>query len=413
MKQHDGIAGEISCSNLGRLFRLLFIGCMALALIFGSACASGGTGQQQGDAAEPAEENTATPDATSPELPAPLPPDSVPSTPPAQDDQSSAQPAPDTNAAAGNTLDATTLITKQASTMTLTLQDMGQGWAQGTAVPGAIRQTSSFSHAYFTQGSAYAPSVQNTVAVYRSISAAESAYASEKKTNAASSNPGIGNECLVNDSVPINKLLIFRQNNIVVWLWLKQYKEGDIERYGRIVEQRIISVATASIQQPAPAVTPPAEQTPAEPPASTQPEGITKSTEGLVTKQAYEMVLTKEDMGSEWIKGNVSPPSYRGSTSSSTVSYSRGTSFAPTVQNTVVVYRDVKLAQDAYASAKPASVTLSNPSIGDECFLNNSVAIDRLLVFRKSNVVVWLWLKQDKTGDIEGYARTVEQKITF
>jgi hypothetical protein len=83
------------------------------------------------------------------------------------------------------------------------------------------------------------------------------------------------------------------------------------------------------------------------------------------------------------------------------------------VQNTVVVYREVKLAQDAYNNAKPSGVTLSNPSIGDECFLNNSVPIDRLLVFRKSNVVVWVWLKQDKTGDIESYAKTVEKKVTF
>lgn len=298
--------------------------------------------------------------------------------------------------------------------MTLTLQDMGPEWAQGTAVPGAIQQTSSFSSAYFTQGSAYAPGVQNTVAVYRSISAAETAYTKEKEKNAASSNPGIGNECLLNDSVPINKLLVFRQNNVVVWLWLKQYKEGDIERYARIVEQKVIASAApaSSAVQPSLTITPPSQQVPDETPQIAQP-GITKSMEGLVTKQAYDMVLTREDMGAEWIKGNVSPPPYRGSTSSSTVSYSQGSSFAPTLQNTVAVYRDKEAAADVYAAAMPSGVTLTNPSIGEECFLNNSVAIDRLLVFRKSNVVVWLWLKQYKTGDIEGYARTVEQKITY
>jgi hypothetical protein len=41
------------------------------------------------------------------------------------------------------------------------------------------------------------------------------------------------------------------------------------------------------------------------------------------------------------------------------------------------------------------------------------VSIDRLLVFRKGNVVAWIWLKQYKSGDIEGYASTVEKKITF
>ncbi len=101
------------------------------------------------------------------------------------------------------------------------------------------------------------------------------------------------------------------------------------------------------------------------------------------------------------------------SLSSSYVSYSQGSSFAPTVQNTVVVYRNIEAAVNAYAGAKPSGVSLSYPAIGDECFLNNSVAIDRMLVFRKGNVVVWIWLKQYKSGDIEGYAKTVEKKITF
>ncbi|MBN1690724.1 MAG: hypothetical protein JW901_06860 [Dehalococcoidia bacterium] len=387
----------------------MLIGVTVFGLVLVTACVNSSVDQPQGNAADTAAStNTTLP--MSPEEPLPTPP--IPSTP-EQDNQAVSQPVPDPNLSTGGSLDPTTLITKQASTMTLTLQDMGSGWAKGTAVPSAIPQTSSFSHAYYTQGSSYAPTVQNTVAVYRSISAAESAYAREKQSYVSTSNPGIGNECLLNDSAPINKLLVFRQNNVVVWLWLKQYKEGDIERYARTVEQRIIAAAAASMEQPAPAVAPPAEQTPAEPPASAQPEGITKSMEGLITKQAYEMVLTKEDMGSGWIQGNVFPPSYRGSTSSSSVSFFTGAAYAPAVQNTVVVYRDIKVAQDAYTSARPSSATLTNPSIGNECFLNNSVPIDKLLVFRKSNVVVWLWLKQDKTGDIESYARIVEQKITF
>jgi hypothetical protein len=119
------------------------------------------------------------------------------------------------------------------------------------------------------------------------------------------------------------------------------------------------------------------------------------------------------DMGNGWIKGNVSPPANSKSLSSSQVSYSQGSNFAPTVQNTVVVYRGIEAAVNAYAVAKPSGVSLSNPAIGDECFLNDSVAIDRLLVFRKGSVVVWIWLKQYKGGDIEGYARTVEKRINF
>jgi hypothetical protein len=125
------------------------------------------------------------------------------------------------------------------------------------------------------------------------------------------------------------------------------------------------------------------------------------------------MVLTGEDMGTGWVKVNVSPPANSNSLSSSYVSYSQGSNFAPTVQNTVVVYRNIQAAVSAYGGAKPSGVSLSYPGIGDECFLNNSVAIDRALVFRKGNVVAWIWLKQYKSGDIEGYAQTVEKKITF
>jgi len=298
--------------------------------------------------------------------------------------------------------------------MTLTLDDMGMGWARGNAVAPAIQQVTSSSHVYYTQGSSYAPGVQNSVAVYRSIDVANKAYAKEKEANPIASNPHIGDECLLNDSVPINKLLIFRKNNVVVWLWLKQYKEGDIERYAHIVEQRITAAATLPVSPKPSSQEPstPTQQAPVETPDGLQPV-IMKPTDGTITKQAYLMVLAKEDMGTGWVKGNVSPPANRNSLSSGSVSYSQGSSFAPTVQNTVIVYRDIEAAGKAYVGAKPSGVSLSNPAIGDECFLNDSVAIDRLLVFRKGNVLVWIWLKQYKSGDIEGYARTVEKKISF
>ena len=298
--------------------------------------------------------------------------------------------------------------------MTLTIDDMGPGWTRGNAVGPAIQQVTSSSHVYYTQGSSYAPGVQNTVAVYRSIAGAENAFAREKQANLSASSPGIGAECLLNDSVPINKLLIFRKNNVVVWVWLKQYKDGDIERYARIVEQRITPPSPLPVtpEPSAPVVSTPSQPAPDDPFAGIQPT-ITKPIDGLVKKQAYQMVLTMEDMGSGWIKGNVSPPANRDSTSSSQVAFSQGSNFAPTVQNSVVVYRNMQAAIKAYAAARPSGLSLSNPAFGDECFLNDSVPIDRLLVFRKGNVVIWIWLKQYKTGDIEGYAKIVENKITF
>lgn len=297
--------------------------------------------------------------------------------------------------------------------MTLTIDDMGTGWARANAVAPAIQQVISSSHVYYTQGSSYAPGMQNTVAVYRSMSAANNAYAKEKESNLAASNPDIADECLLNDSVSINKLLIFRKNNVVVWLWLKQYKEGNIERYARIVEQKITAAALKPVPQESSSQTAvtPSTLAPVETPDTSQP--VAKPDTGLITKQAYQMVLTGEDMGAGWAKGNVSSPSSGNSLSSSYVTYSQGSSYAPTVQNTVVVYRSIESAATAYAGAKPSGLSLSYPAIGEECFVNNSVAIDRVLAFRKANVLVWIWLKQYKSGDIEGYAKSVEKKITF
>jgi len=168
--------------------------------------------------------------------------------------------------------------------MTLTVDDMGMGWTRGNAVAPAIQQVNSASHVYYTQGSSFAPGMQNTVAVYRSITAANGAYAREKEANLAASNPNIGDECLLNDSVPINKLLVFRKNNILVWVWLKQYKEGDIEHYARIVEQKIMAATLKPVPQ-APssqtAVTP-STPGPVETPDTSQP--VAKPDTGLVTR---------------------------------------------------------------------------------------------------------------------------------
>ena len=413
MRQSGSITGGAIYRSMEWFLTLLITGCIVLSFLSGAGCTKGATSQPQGN---PDSGQTATPPAsTQPLSPAPtvkpVPPPSVPAAP-AQPDAASTLPPPNPNPTPSNTPDVAALITKQAYQMTLTLDDMGSGWAQGNAIAPAMQQVSSSSHVYYTQGSSYAPGVQNTVAVYRSLAMANDSYAKEKDANLATSNPSIGDECLLNDSFPINKLLIFRKNNVVVWLWVKQYKEGDIEHYARIVEQRITASAPLPVS-PGPSSqtsSTPSQQAPVETPTVSQP-ATAKPTDGLITKQAYQMVLTMEDMGTGWIKSNVSPPANSKSLSSSQVAYSQGANFAPTVQNTVVVYRGIEAASNAYDVAKPSGVSLSNPAIGDECFLNDSVAIDRLLVFRKGNVVAWIWLKQYKSGDIEGYARTVEKKI--
>jgi hypothetical protein len=132
----------------------------------------------------------------------------------------------------------------------------------------------------------------------------------------------------------------------------------------------------------------------------------------MIRKDACTMVLTKNDMGEGWMSISTQPPSILYTSSKCHVYYSQGGSFAPTVQNTVAVFRTVQAASDAYDREKPAYGTVSTPSIGNEAFLNDATPINKELVFRKGNVLVYLWLQQYQTGDIEHYARVVEQRIT-
>jgi hypothetical protein len=160
-----------------------------------------------------------------------------------------------------------------------------------------------------------------------------------------------------------------------------------------------------------PAVSPP-QQTPA--PGNNPPVSST-GTGSLITKQAYQMTLTLDDMGPGWMPGNAGSPGKPQIFSSSHVTYTKGTSFSPSVQNTVDVYRTVDAAIAAYEDAKPANtatLSMSYPNIGDECFLNDTVASNKMLVFRKNNVVVAVTVQQDKSSDPVHYAQIVEQKVT-
>ncbi|MGA2158277.1 MAG: hypothetical protein ABSG90_03555 [Dehalococcoidia bacterium] len=171
--------------------------------------------------------------------------------------------------------------------------------------------------------------------------------------------------------------------------------------------------AQASLTPPAPPA--PVQQTtpPSQPAANPNIPSPTQTAGDLmIRKDACTMVLTKDDMGEGWMTISTGPPSILYTISKCHVYYAQGGSFAPSVQNSVAVFRTLQAASDAYDKEKPAYATISNPGIGNESFLNDSTLINRELVFRKGNVVVYLWLQQFQTGDIEHYARVVEQRIT-
>ena len=170
-----------------------------------------------------------------------------------------------------------------------------------------------------------------------------------------------------------------------------------------------VSTPTPAVTTPPVAVTPPA-QTPSQPPP---PSSIDSS--ALITKQAYQMTLNLTDMGPGWTGSSAASPSRTGVASSSHVIYTQGSSFASVVHCIVGVYRTINSAINAYDTERPAttaSLSLSSPAVGDESFLNDTVSNNKVLVFRKNNVVVSIIIQQDKTADPVKYAQIVEQKIT-
>ena len=133
----------------------------------------------------------------------------------------------------------------------------------------------------------------------------------------------------------------------------------------------------------------------------------------LVTKDASEMVLLIDDFKPGWVQASAKPANKEGAISAYYVYYYEGGSFYPAViQNTVAVYPSIQMAHEIYAGEKPQNVSLEDPRIGDESFLDISVPVSKRLVFRKANVVVWIWLQQDMFGDVKPYAKIVEKRIS-
>jgi hypothetical protein len=123
--------------------------------------------------------------------------------------------------------------------MALTLDDMGAHWTRVTVGSQSVLYATSVCHVGFQQGGYYAPVVQNTVAVYRTVDGASNAYDQDKPSSASLSTAAIGDECFINDSNPVDKRLQFRKNNVLVSVVLKNFQSGDLERFARIVESRI------------------------------------------------------------------------------------------------------------------------------------------------------------------------------
>ncbi len=124
--------------------------------------------------------------------------------------------------------------------MALTIGDFKPGWVQDTAESFDKEGAQSAYHTYFLEGKSLHPSVvQSAIAVYPSIELAEQIYLDEIPKNVSLENPEIGDESFLDISIPVQKKLVFRQGNVVVWLYLQQDMFGDVKPYARIIEKRI------------------------------------------------------------------------------------------------------------------------------------------------------------------------------
>jgi len=135
----------------------------------------------------------------------------------------------------------------------------------------------------------------------------------------------------------------------------------------------------------------------------------------LISKDVSELVLTIADFEPGWVQQSAKPTTKEGAQSAYHVYFYDGSLLPlspPVIQNTIAVYPSIERAQQVYLSEVPKNVSLENPKIGDESFLDISIPINKRLVFRKSNVVVWVWLQQDMFGDVKPYARIIEKRIS-
>ena len=137
-------------------------------------------------------------------------------------------------------------ITKTPDEMVLKTTDLkGDGWKRKESVPvpehGAEYAYQVAFSRESTTGSAYDKErVSCKVALYYKEAEAHSAFLTFKNDQ-VSMVPGIGDEAFLDTRPVINgKSLVFREDNVIAWLWLSS--DGDIEIYARIVEDRIKQV---------------------------------------------------------------------------------------------------------------------------------------------------------------------------
>jgi hypothetical protein len=110
------------------------------------------------------------------------------------------------------------LITRDASELTLTLDDFEAGWRQGA--DNNVTKPGAQSAHFVNFDNLYTSVVQNQVEVYPTVDLAKEAYTQRVPPNISLAHPSIGEECFLDVSKVLYETLVFRDANVVVWIWV-------------------------------------------------------------------------------------------------------------------------------------------------------------------------------------------------
>lgn len=127
------------------------------------------------------------------------------------------------------------LVTKQASELVLTMDEVGEGWTQTSTENTTNARTgaqSAFARYYFRN-----TPMKIAAAVYPSIQRAKDVYSNEIPTKVSLDHPAIGDKCFLDTSNNVGaSRLVFRRKNVVVWVAVRYY---GTQYYARMVEAKI------------------------------------------------------------------------------------------------------------------------------------------------------------------------------
>lgn len=101
--------------------------------------------------------------------------------------------------------------------MVLTPDDFGAGWTLSSSenTTASMAGSESAYKVIFYKSYTF---LRNEVAVYPSIDLAKTVYSSQVPTKDSLEHPSIGDECFLDASNPLAEVLVFRKENVVVWM---------------------------------------------------------------------------------------------------------------------------------------------------------------------------------------------------